>query len=543
MSSKARLASLSVSPTHGFLNPSCASVLSSLPPEYSPVISITRSLGTWLHDDKLRAHFDAAPVTAIPPLDDASLSVPQRRALFQVFSLLASGYVFSIYSTDGTEVKKTLPASLAIPLHELAGQISVPAILNYDAYVLNNWVRASRPARDCSGSGGNSSCDGDVGNDEDYDPFNPESYEPIFTFSSPADPEHAGERWFIAVHVAVERMLGEPVARLGEMGRLVGVLAAAVTGAKQTIPSAQPVPSREADIDSDSDSGYSTSSAKRTCLESSVAATSADATSRALGIVVSEDMDVQGATATLSEFLPHLASRLRLAARTLGRMPERLSPLLYADTTRRYVQPFEGIVFSGVTAPTIALTDDNGGCEDKVLLDSGKRPSPHPEEHLLPPQHLRGETGGQSPLARALGAFLGLGGRACRGNRDMGDLARYMWPGHQEFIAEIAGGDEQGEEDGDDGGISRPPEVMSLHAYLALAGDRAPQAIVDGFRDVVEALAEFRSSHMRLAAMYLSSKGLDTGTGRSQFARYLGGNLRETKALLKGYRRAGGELD
>jgi indoleamine 2,3-dioxygenase len=364
-----------VSPTWGFLNIDAQAI--QLPATYNELVHTAYQLGDLIRNRTIRQLMDKAKPIAVP--EDLTLS--QNRFLWTIYGMLTSGYLFSIHESEQAH---TIPSSLAVPLYKLSQLLSMPPILNYDAYVYNNFRKLSNTGTSLS---------------------EPESYVPLFTFSSPEDEEHEGEKWFIVVHVATEQCIGPSLARLPEIQYL---------------------------------------------------------------------LEQGGHSDVIISFLADLADSLKLMGSIISRMKERLSPQLYAFTTRKYVVPFRDVIFAGVD----------------VL--NGE------------PQNLRGETGGQSPVPRAIAAFLGLQHKS----EDMRELGEHMLPEHRSFISGLA-------------------KYRTLKEYLV----DYPE-LVGPHNQVIEALAAFRVAHMNLAATYLTAHSLKSGTGRSTFQSYLRNNLNETKAAV-----------
>ncbi len=360
--------------TWGFLNSDAQTTTP--PPIYADLISLAQNMGDLLREKKLRGTFDNAEAIELP----SGLSQSQYRQLWTMYGMLSSAYVFSIYEDEA----KMLPKSLAVPLYKLSQQLGVPPILNYDAYVYNNF-------QVISGNG---------------DPIKPESYKPLLTFSSPKDPEHEGEKWFIVIHVAAERAIGPAIA---ELAKAQNILAAG------------------------------------------------------------------GSSQDVIDRLNAITAGLGNMAANIARMQERLSVESYHQTTRKYVFPFNGVVFEGV--PEL-----NGE-----------------------PQNLRGETGGQSPVPRALAAFLGLEHKSV----DMADLGRHMLPDHQGYVIRLA---------------TNPPVKDYLNARPEL---------VEPYNAALKALADFRTGHMRMAGAYLAQHGHVQGTGGSTFQTYLRANRDDTLGAVR----------
>lgn len=354
----------------GFLNP--AAQLVELPTEFSRLTEITQNLGNLLREKQLRPIINDFPVLELP----SNLSQSQYERLWVLYGMVSSAYLFSIYEDE----LRVLPQCLALPFFQLSQRLSMPPILNYHAYVYNNFQLLP----------------------DHTDKSKPESYAPLFTFSSPTDAAYEGEKWFIVVHVAAEKVITHAVAQL------VDAQHAVLTGDNATILA---------------------------CFKSIIAG-------------------------------------MKTMAETIARMSERLEPDLYAFTTRKYVFPFDNVVFEGV--------NELGGV----------------------PQKLRGETGGQSPVPRAIGAFLGIE----HGSVDMSELGLHMHPSHQVFIAHLKSG-------------------PSIKDYL-----KSQPELVEPYNETLRAVADFRKAHMNLARTYLTKHTIVSGTGKSTFTSYLGGNLVETLA-------------
>ncbi|KAH8895342.1 hypothetical protein GQ53DRAFT_744031 [Thozetella sp. PMI_491] len=171
-----------ISPAWGFCDPEAS--LATLPPTFDELLIVAKSMGSMLKEHRLRPYFNQASAIHLP----TRLTERQERSLFTVYAMLASAYLFS---TEEAEELHTIPQSLATPLYSLAIRLGVPPILSYDAYILSNFTQDRRS------------------------PEEPESYTPLFTFSSAADEDlHESEKRFIATRVATERIIGPCVANL-----------------------------------------------------------------------------------------------------------------------------------------------------------------------------------------------------------------------------------------------------------------------------------------------------------------------------------------
>ena len=120
---------------------------------------------------------------------------------------------------------------------------------------------------------------------------------------------------------------------------------------------------------------------------------------------IQQHLDNGGGAKQVDEFSEELAQGLDDMGSIVSRMRERLLPELYAFTTRRYVVPYQGILFSGV----------------KELENK--------------PQFFRGETGGQSPIPRAIAAFLELQHQSS----NMAELSDHMLLGHRRYVERLRG--------------------------------------------------------------------------------------------------------
>lgn len=112
-----------------------------------------------------------------------ALSDRQLLRLYTVCGFIANAYVHKI----GAEPASSLPAGVAVPLYESASRLGRTPVLSYDAYVLYNW----QPVTDAVG-------------------LRPHAVTAITTFSALRD-----ERWFIAVHAAIEAAAGPALAAIG----------------------------------------------------------------------------------------------------------------------------------------------------------------------------------------------------------------------------------------------------------------------------------------------------------------------------------------
>lgn len=115
------------------------------------------------------------------------LSERELYYLYHIAGFLAHA---SIHGTDAPDTT-TIPAGVAVPLYEATNRLGCTPVLSYDAYILHNWMRT-----DSKGVA----------------PRDPHDVEPITTFSGLED-----ERWFIAIHVAIERTAGPALAIISDI--------------------------------------------------------------------------------------------------------------------------------------------------------------------------------------------------------------------------------------------------------------------------------------------------------------------------------------
>ena len=349
-------------PLWGFLSADAQNtMIGSLGSEYFELELKAKSTGDLLKTKRLREIFDKSIILDLP----SNLTMPQIRKLWTIYGLLSSAYLFSIHD----EERKILPKSLAVPLYNLSQVLRVPPILNYDGYILNNF-------RVLPGSINN--------------PQDPTSYEPLFTFSSTSDDEHCGEKWFVQIHVAIERTLGPIVYKFGKMQNL------------------------------------STENFKYS---------------------------------EIAPFLEELSNGISEITAILSRMPENLSPTIFASSTHRYFSAFNGVIFEGV-----------------------------PDLHEKP-QYLRGASAGQSPSFPVLEAFLGIENSYHYTN----DTKAYIYQPHRLYIEKLRDG-------------KSLKLVLQKHEELTIL-----------YNNIVTKFANFRKVHLNMARMYLTKYLNETGKGDSTF--------------------------
>ena len=176
------------------------------------------------------------------------------------------------------------------------------------------------------------------------------------------------------------------------------------------------------------------------------------------------------------------------------RMPERCDPYIYFERVRPYIHGWannpalgEGIVYEGV--------ERFGGR----------------------PQAFRGQTGSQSSIVPSMDALLQVGHAADPLKAFLDELHIYRPPAHRRFI---------------DGVRAR----STLRDLVKRVRD---PALTDAYNAIVQAVADFRSWHLRYAAEYINKQGArtagndtDVGTGGTPFMRYLKKHRDETEARL-----------
>lgn len=170
----------------GFLNKDAQAT--TLPAVYAELEHTACNMGDLLQSRQFRSVADNLQAVDVP----ADLSKPQYGRLWTIYSMLASAYVFSVFEGENA---KSLPKPLALPLYQLSKVLDMPPIMNYEAYIHNNFRAV----------------ESDAGKK-----VAPEHFEPLFTFSAPTQVEHEGEKWFVAVQVASEKVIAPAVAQLAD---------------------------------------------------------------------------------------------------------------------------------------------------------------------------------------------------------------------------------------------------------------------------------------------------------------------------------------
>jgi len=111
------------------------------------------------------------------------LSPRTRRRVYTIAGFLANAYV----NQPAGPAVDTIPAGIAVPLYEMASTLGRTPVLSYDGYVLHNWRRIDAHGR-----------------------MRPHNLQPNLTFTDLED-----ERWFIALHAAIESRAGPALAGIG----------------------------------------------------------------------------------------------------------------------------------------------------------------------------------------------------------------------------------------------------------------------------------------------------------------------------------------
>ncbi|WP_435156527.1 indoleamine 2,3-dioxygenase [Haladaptatus sp. DFWS20] len=173
-----------ISPQHGFLPD--ATPLTSFGTDAQPFLQtldeVGHNLPELLEADRLRPKVRSLSVPPSDVFDELT-----DRELARVYTV--SGFVANAYvnKTDATTAK-TIPAGVAVPLYESTKRLGATPVLSYDGYVLYNWTR----------------------DDPDGDMV-PQNVRSVTNFFAPGD-----ERWFIAIHVAIEHRAGPAIAAIGD---------------------------------------------------------------------------------------------------------------------------------------------------------------------------------------------------------------------------------------------------------------------------------------------------------------------------------------
>jgi indoleamine 2,3-dioxygenase len=132
------------------------------------------------------------------------------------------------------------------------------------------------------------------------------------------------------------------------------------------------------------------------------------------------------------------------------------------------------------------------------------------------PIAMRGQTGSQSSVVPAMDALFGVTHGADELRAFLQDLHQYRPPAHRAFIDDLAA-------------------ASRLRSYVAAQGG----SLKDAFNAAIQAIADFRSMHLRFAATYIFNQMGDAatadnarGTGGTPFMRYLKKHRDETAAQM-----------
>ncbi|MGN6374631.1 MAG: indoleamine 2,3-dioxygenase [Sphingomonas sp.] len=183
----------------------------------------------------------------------------------------------------------------------------------------------------------------------------------------------------------------------------------------------------------------------------------------------------------------------RSIAGIFDRMTERCDPVFYFNRIRPYLNGWK----------------DNPAIPQGMIYEGVAR-------YAEQPIAMRGQTGSQSSIVPAMDALFAI----AHGHDEMrvflNELHQYRPPHHRAFIEDLAA-------------------TSGLRAYARAEGG----SLKDAYNAALEAIADFRTMHLRFAATYIanqmgSTTGNDTeiGTGGTPFMRYLKKHRNETAAQL-----------
>ncbi|WP_266080887.1 PrnB family protein [Haladaptatus caseinilyticus] len=173
-----------IDPNRGFLPNT--EPLASFGADAQPFLNELDELGTslpkLLETDQLRPRVRGLEAPSSEFFD--GLTDRELARIYTVTGFLANAYVHKIDANTA----KTIPAGVAVPLYESTARLGATPVLSYDGYVLYNWIRE----------------------DSEHDLL-PQNVRSITNFFAPGD-----ERWFIAIHVAIENGAGPAIAAIGD---------------------------------------------------------------------------------------------------------------------------------------------------------------------------------------------------------------------------------------------------------------------------------------------------------------------------------------
>src|SRR5919109_985046 len=151
--------------------------LDRLPNDFSPWEQMGRELPKLLITDKIRSFIKDMPLLDATRLRDER----ERRRAMVILSFLGHAYVWG-----EKEIVSSIPASLAIPWHQIAKLLGRPPVLSYASYALDNWKR--------------------------LDPNRPIELGNIALLQNFLGGQD--EEWFVTVHVAIEAKAGSALAAI-----------------------------------------------------------------------------------------------------------------------------------------------------------------------------------------------------------------------------------------------------------------------------------------------------------------------------------------
>jgi len=136
------------------------------------------------------------------------------------------------------------------------------------------------------------------------------------------------------------------------------------------------------------------------------------------------------------------------------------------------------------------------------------------ESYQGKPQQFRGETGAQSSIIPTLDAFLSIQHQQDLLKIYLDEMRHYMPDEHRDFIETVENGE-------------------NIRAFIQRNSNKS-QALVTIYNACIEALYQFRSTHLKYAADYIQKQTQTTGnptgigTGGTPFMKYLKKHKDET---------------
>jgi indoleamine 2,3-dioxygenase len=190
--------------------------------------------------------------------------------------------------------------------------------------------------------------------------------------------------------------------------------------------------------------------------------------------------------------LRDMASIWRAICGIFDRLTERCDPHFYYQRIRPYLNGWK----------------DNPAIPEGMVYEGVGRFAEQPIA-------MRGQTGSQSSIVPAMDALFGVTHGDDALKAFLQDLHRYRPPRHRAFIEDLAA-------------------ASGLRAFAIAEGG----SLKDAFNGCIEAVAEFRTMHLRFAATYITKQAAagtdkpEIGTGGTPFANNLKKHRDETKALM-----------